>query len=301
MRRTVLLLAAVAALAAPAALAKGVYPETIPLPNGFQPEGISIGKGSTFYVGSIPTGAVYVGSLRTGTGRILVPGAAGRAATGLEYDHGRLWVSGASTGKAFVYDAKTGALTREYQLPTGSGATFVNDVVVTNDAAYFTDSFRKVIYKVAASRNGALGAASAVPLTGDFQLVAGFNLNGIDATPDGRTLLAVQSVTGKLFAIDPRTGVTKAVDLGGVALTNGDGILLHATTLYVVQNQDNKIAVVSLSRDLTRGTVTRTITDPDFEVPTTIDRFGGWLYAVNARFGTPDPATAEYDVVRVRR
>jgi outer membrane protein assembly factor BamB len=136
MRGIVLLVIACAALAAPAALAVGSYPETIRLPDGFQPEGIAIGNGTTFYVGSIPTGAVFAGDLRTGVGKIVVPGASGRAATGLEHDHGRLWVSGASTGKAFVYDAKSGALVREYQLATGPGATFINDVVVTNEAAY---------------------------------------------------------------------------------------------------------------------------------------------------------------------
>jgi sugar lactone lactonase YvrE len=301
MRRIVLLVIACAALVAPAALAKGSFPETIPLPNGFQPEGIAIGNGATFYVGSIPTGAVYAGNLRTGTGRILVQGATGRAATGLEYDHGRLWVSGASTGKAFVYDATSGALIRELQLATGSGATFINDVVVTNTAAYFTDSNRAVVYQVALSKNGSPGTVTTVPLTGDFQLVSGFNLNGIDATPNGKTLLAVQSATGKLFTIDPGSGATKAVDLGGAVLTNGDGIMLHGTTLYVVQNRDNKIAVVSLSSDFARGTVTRTITDPDLDVPTTIDRFGRRLYAVNARFGTATGADATYDVVQVRR
>ncbi len=142
---------------------------------------------------------------------------------------------------------------------------------------------------------------STIPLGGDFQLVAGLNLNGIDATRNGKTLLAVQTANGRLYTISPRTGVAKAIDLGGVALTNGDGILLHGDTLYVVQNRDNKIAVVHLSRHLTRGTVKRTITDSDFDVPTTIDRFGPWLYAVNARFGTASGPDATYQVVQVRR
>ena len=148
MRRFVLLLTTLACLAVPSALAKGSFPETIPLPNGFAPEGIAIGKGDTFYVGSIPTGAVYAGSLRTGTGNVLVPGATGRAATGLEYDFGRLWVSGAGTGKAFVYSARTGAFLNELQLAQSAGPTFINDVVVTWRAAYFTDSQRPVIYRV---------------------------------------------------------------------------------------------------------------------------------------------------------
>ena len=301
MRHILLMLIVVAALAAPAALAEGSYPETIPLPTGFQPEGIAIGRGNTFYVGSIPTGAVFAGNLRTGEGRIVVQGATGRAATGLKYDDGLLWVSGAATGKAFVYDTRSGELVREYQLATGEGATFVNDVVITEEAAYFTDSNRAVLYKVALSSEGVPGAASVLPLGGDFELVAGFNLNGIAATADGEALLAVQSATGKLFAIDPESGVATTVDLGGAALTNGDGLLLHRRTLYVVQNRDNQIAVVKLARDLGSGAVTRTITDSDFDVPTTVGRFGRWLYAVNARFGIDEPESADYDVVRVNR
>lgn len=294
------LLAALAVLVIPTALAKSSFPATIALPNGFQPEGIAVGKGSTFYVGSIPTGAVYTGDLRTGMGKILVPGAAGRAATGLEYDHGRLWVSGAGTGKAFVYDARSGTLIREYAFATAP--TFINDVVVTKKAAYFTDSQKPVLYKVALSGNGRPGDASTITLSGDYQHVAGqFNLNGIDATKNGKWLLAVQSVTGRLFRIDPKNGATTLVDLGGTILTNGDGILLHGRTLYVLQNRLNKIAVLRLSKDLTSGELRREITDSDFDVPTTMDRFGKWLYAVNARFGVTVTPETTYHVVQVRR
>ena len=81
------------------------------------------------------------------------------------------------------------------------------------------------------------------------------------------------------------TGATRRIDLGGYVLEGGDGLLLHGRTLYVVQNRLNKIAVFRLTGDLRRGTLTRTITDPDFYVPTTIDRLGSRIYAVNARFG----------------
>ena len=47
-------------------------PDALPLPTGFQPEGIDI-RGQSFYVGSIPTGAVFRGDLRTGSGSVLVP------------------------------------------------------------------------------------------------------------------------------------------------------------------------------------------------------------------------------------
>jgi hypothetical protein len=112
-------------------------------------------------------------------------------------------------------------------------------------------------------------------------------------------LLSVQTNTGKLFRINPRTGVTREVDLGRARLVNGDGLLLVGRILFVVQNRDNKIAVVALSGSLDRGRIVTTITDDDFDVPTTIAFQAGHLYAVNARFGTTDPQPARYDIVRV--
>ena len=285
-----LVLTTVAAVAA--------FPQVIKLPQGFQPEGIEVGKGTTFYVGSVANGAIFRGNLRTGAGAILVPGATGKSATGIELDNrSRLFVAGASTGKAYVYNAKTGSLLRTYTLATGS--TFINDVVVTRTAAYFTDSRQAVLYKIPIGAGGALGDAQTIPLTGDLKLEGTFNLNGIDATPNGKTLIAVQSSTGKLFRIDPATGATREIPLGGESVPNGDGILLTGKTLYVVQNQLNRVAVIALSANLSSGRVVTRLTDPDFAVPTTIDDLGSRLYAVNARFGVPNPGTAAYQVVQL--
>jgi sugar lactone lactonase YvrE len=303
MRRFALLAAwiAVAAsvLAAPLG-ATGGWPETIALPNGFRPEGIAIGPEATFYVGSIPTGAIYRGSLRTGEGEIINPGAAtGRASIGVEFDHGRLFVAGGGTGSGFVYNAKTGELLESFQF-TNETATFVNDVVVARGAAYFTDSRRPFLYRIELGKHGSLGDASAIPLSGDIQYQEGNNANGIDTTPDGRTLVIVQSNLGKLFTVDPRTGVTDEIVLDE-PVVNGDGILLDGKTLYVVQNRDNKVAVVSLARGLGSGEVREHLTDPDFDVPTTIDELGDKLYAVNARFTTPPTPDTDYSLARFRK
>ena len=294
-------LAAVAAVSTPAATDKS-YPETIRLPNGIQPEGISI-TGHTFYVGSIPTGAVYRGDLRTGIvpPTPLVPGGSGKAAIGVEVNRGRLFVAGGPTGKAFVYSAATGQELASYQLTTS--ATFINDVVVTRTDAWFTDSVNPVLYRVPLGPNGRPGPASsvqAVPYSGDIAYVAGFNVNGIDATPDGKTLVIVQSNTGKLFTVTP-AGLTDEIDLGGGSVPRGDGILLTGKTLFVVQNFDNKIARIALSPRLDSGRITGYLTDPDLDVPTTIDDHGTRLYAVNARFGTAPTPTTRYDVVQVAK
>ena len=298
----VLLLIALSVSTIAAAPAKA-FPDVIPLPDGFQPEGIAVGRGHTFYVGSIPTGAVYRGDLRTGEGEVLVPAQEGRNAIGLKYDErtGLLFVAGGPTGFAYIYNGETGENVDEIQLTTGPA--FINDVVITRDAAYFTNSQQPELYRVPLDNHGEpLGTREVIPLSGDYVFTPGaFNANGIAATPNGDTLIIVNSVDGALYNVDPDTGFATLIDLGGETVPNGDGILLQGKTLYVVQNRLNQIAVVELNSDFTGGTIVDTITDSDFRVPTTITRFGNSLYAVNARFGTPPTPSTEYEVVRVPR
>jgi sugar lactone lactonase YvrE len=140
-----------------------------------------------------------------------------------------------------------------------------------------------------------------LPLTGDFQVVPGFNANGITQTPDGRALIIDQTATGLLFRVDPATGNTTQIDLGGALLPNADGMLLDGRTLFVVQNANNQVAVVHLNRAGTAGTVVQTLTDPRFDVPTTVAEFGNRLYLPNARFSTPPTPTTTYTAVAIRK
>src|SRR5262249_34318694 len=152
---------------------------------------------------------------------------------------------------------------------------------------YFTNSDLPSIHRVPLGNGGKVDPGAApqtITLGGDWQQVSGFNANGIEATANGRWLIVVNSTTGFLYRVDPQSGAATKIDLGGASVTNGDGILLQGSTLYVVRNNLNQIAVVKLSGDLLHGTVTRTITSPLFDTPTTIARFGNSLYAINARF-----------------
>jgi sugar lactone lactonase YvrE len=281
----------------------GEAPAEISLPNGFQPEGIAAGQGTTFYVGSIPTGAIFRGNLRTGKGAVLVQPQVGRQALGLKYDDrtGLLFVAGGDTGYAYVYNGETGENVAEIQLT--NTLPFINDVVVTKDAAFFTHSLRPTLYRVPLARNGELPDAPTVetiPLGGDYQFTPGqLNANGIAATPDGKWLIIVNSVDGVLYKVDPTTGTAKRIDLGAGALRDGDGILLKGKTLYVVQNSLNQIALIELDSDFSSGTIIDTISSPLFLVPTTIAGFGNAMYTVNARFGTDPTLDTEYEVVRV--
>jgi hypothetical protein len=295
MLRNAFALAVVAlAVLVPAAPAGGPDAQrSIALPDEFRPEGIASGPGSSFYVGSIPQGSVFRGSYRTGEGSVLVPPHPGRNHTGLKVDahHGRLFVSGGASKAIYVYDAHTGEDVASFALPD---AGFVNDVVLTHRAAYFTDSLVQQLYRVPLGKHGSIGEPERIPITGDLVFGEGFNANGIEALPDGRTLIVVQGGDfGKLFAVDAATGKSREIELD-MPVTNGDGLLLRGRTLYVVQNQDNKVAVV----DLKRGKVEDFLTSPLLDVPTTIAPFKRFVYAVNARFDRPDDS--DDDVVRLR-
>jgi sugar lactone lactonase YvrE len=292
-----IVLSAAMIAAAPARALQNV----IKLPDGFQPEGIAAGNGDTFYVGSIPTGEILTGDVRTGAVGTLVPAEEGRAAIGMKYDEstGLLFVAGGPTGKAYVYDAESGDLVAEIQLAE-AGSSFINDVVITPDAAYFTNSSAPVIYRVSLADVGPSATFEAIELGGEYQFTEGaFNANGIAATPDGGWLIIVNSAEGALYRVDPMTGFATRIDLHGDSVEFGDGILLQGETLYVVQNQLNQIAVVELNSDFSEGTIVDTLTHRRFDVPTTIARFGNSLYAVNARFGSPPPIHTPDDIVRV--
>ena len=280
------------------------FPEVIPLPNGFRPEGVVMGRGTTIYAGSLATGAIYQADITTGQGSLAVQPQPGRVSVGLEFASrtGYLFVAGGPTGHGYVYDPATGASLADLTLAPGT-PTFVNDVAVTQRAAYFTDSMRPALYRVPLLPNGRLPAAPTVHeviLGGDFVFVPGaFNANGIEATPNGRWLIVVNSTTGSLYKVNPSTGVATLIDLGGGSVPNGDGLLLVDQTLYVVQNALNQIAVVHLGSELTTGTIVDVLTDADFDFPTTVTRFGDWLYAVNARFSTPPTPDTEYWIARL--
>lgn len=273
-------------------------PTEIDLPAGFQPEGIDVGRGGQAYLGSLADGDIYRVDLRTGAGEVISEGP-GTPSVGVEVDRrGRLFVAGGDAGDARVIDTRTGDVLASY--PLGGG--FVNDVVVTRDAAWFTDSVQPVVHKLSFGRRGSLPeVAERLSITGEFVYGEGFNANGIEVTPDGEALLVVQSSTGLLFRIDPKSGASTTVDLAGETLANGDGLTLDGRTLYAVQNRLNTLAVVRLARDGRSGLVEQRITDARFDVPTTVARSGERLYLPNARFGTPPTPTTPYTLVAVDR
>lgn len=283
----------------PAAAQPSVYPDVIALPDGFFPEGIAVGTGHDVYTGSLADGAIWKGDVRSGAGDILVPGTEGGVAVGMSFDNrsGSLFVAGGPTGTAIVYDGTTGATVVQLDLAAG----FINDVIVTRTAAYFTNSFAPEIYEVPLDARGRVdGPVRTITLTGDFTFVpGGFNANGIEATQSGDRLIVAGSSAAEIYVVDPATGAATVIDLG--VAVSGDGLVLLGRTLYVNENSLNRIAVIDLSADLSSGSVVEYLTSAAFDVPTTAARFGSSLYAVNAKFGTPATPTTPYEIVRVDR
>ncbi|HZN18551.1 MAG TPA: superoxide dismutase [Micromonosporaceae bacterium] len=276
------------------------FPTTIALPDGFQPEGIAIGLLPFAFFGSRVDGDLYRANLVTGQGEVFSQGP-GTQSLGLKIDLvGRLFVAGGSGGDGRVVSAFTGDVLASYRFTTDP--SFVNDVVLTPQGPYFTDSRNPFLYHLPMGPFDAPPAADQVvriPLTGDMVHGPGNNANGIARTPDGTGLLVVQSNTGLLFRVDPATGVTTRVDLGGELLTNGDGLLLDGGTLYAVQNRLNLVAVIHLNETGTAGTVVQRVGNPRFDVPTTVARYGSRLYLPNARFTTPPTPTTPYTAVAI--
>ena len=182
MRRLVLLLTTLACLAVPSALAKGSFPETIALPNGFQPEGIASARATRSTSARFPPAPSTRATSAPGRARPR-QGRERSRRHGAEVDRGRLWVSGASTGKAFVYDARTGALVSESS--SRPAATRRSSTTSSSRSGPRSSPIRpaRALQGLAAARRRPAGVPT-LTLAGDYQHVAGFNLNGIDATAE---------------------------------------------------------------------------------------------------------------------
>ena len=303
------------------------YPNILPLPNGFQPEGIVIGPENNFYVGSIISGKIYKGDLRTGKGDIFIDpsefGIENAQAVGMALDErsGYLFVAAGLDieppffGTVQIYDYRNGTHVKTYSF-NSDYPVFINDVIVTKNAAFFTDCFSPILFKIPLNKNGQLpedDETIVLPMTGFSTIpigLPGFPFpvfgNGIDAINSGKMLIVGNLERGELYAVDSVTGDSSIIDLGGQYLYYADGILLDGKTLYVVQNILNQISVVELNDDFHSGSVVKIINSSNLRIPSTIAEFGNYLYAVNARFDVAPPTgglfpDVDFEVVKISK
>jgi hypothetical protein len=219
-------------------------------------------------------------------------------------------VAGGFKGQGYIYNTRSGATVATYQFAPPSplppdATTAVNDVALTNDGAWFTDSLQPQLYFVPVSRAGVpeptfrtlalSGPAADISPLPDLP-----NLNGIRATPAGRTLIVAHTANAQLHTVDPTTGASATI--AGISLPFVDGLVLEAGRLLAVQNLSNQISRIRLALDLSFGVVEEVITDDLFQAPTTAARFGSRLAVVNAKIDTGLPPTADqYEVIVVDR
>jgi hypothetical protein len=296
-------------------------PQILPLPVGFRPEGIAIGYGTKFFVSglgkfaadgeTIVGAAIFCGDLRTGQGEVIAELPDGQMAVGIKFDERTdyLFVAGGLAKNVVVYDVQAREQIATFPL---IDAGFANDLFVTRDTVYITDSFSSLLFRIPLRPGGGLppqGPIEGFMMAGDYAQGDGdypFYANGIVATSNGRWLIVVNSSSGVLYRVDPTTGVAKQIDLGGKTIPFGDGLVLDGRMLYVVQNFPNKISAVWLNPDMLSGTVSDEMGHPYFAIPTTAASFGNALYVVNARFVeseplNPDSPDIPYEVVRVEK
>jgi sugar lactone lactonase YvrE len=297
---SLLLLALLAAVATPAAAARPT--QVIVLPGATSAEGIAAGRGATFYAGDLFAGDIFRGNLQRGTAELFIDAPEGRMAVGMAADvaHNLLFVAGGFTGQAYVYDLRSGATVATFQFGA-PGTSIINDVALTKDGAWFTDSLQAQLYFVPVSGAGALGPSRTLAVSGPAAAISGeFNLNGIQATANGKTLIVAHSGTSQLYTVDPITGASATI--AGVSVPNVDGIVLEAGRLWAVQNFSNQVTRIRLAPDLSSGVVEEVITSDLFQIPTTAARFGSRLAVVNAKFDTGIPPTADqYEVIVIDR
>jgi sugar lactone lactonase YvrE len=294
----------------PASSQAPVYPDLIPLPVGFGPEGIAVGNGHTFYVGSLTAatlGQILVGDLRDGSfSQLVAP--TGRPALGMKHDarSNLLFVANGGSGRGTAYDAATGSQVAFWQFQAPATAN-INDVVLTRDGAYFTDSLLPFLYRVPLGPGGQPGAlADQIPLPANFGVPGSCAVgpplrgNGIAAAPNGKHLIIMHMSEGRLYRMDTTTYAAVPIalaggdSLGGGDVCTADGMLLDGNTLYVSQNFVNRIAAIELLPGHFSGVIERYLiepfaSNPATRVPTTLAVFGQSLYAVTAGFAPPAP------------
>ncbi len=272
----------------------------IVLPGASSAEGVARGPGSTFYAGDAFTGDIFRGNIRKGTAELFIDAPAGRMALGMKADitHHLLFVAGGFTGHAYVYDTRTGAGIADYTFGTPD-TSIINDVTLVRGGAWFTDSTQPKLYFVPIDNHGTPGPFTTLTVTGPAADLTGqFNMNGIAATPNGKTLLVAHTADAAVDTVDPVTGASATI--AGVNVPNVDGIVLRGHRLWAVQNFSNQVSRFMLSPDLSSGTLEKTITSGLFETPTTAAVFGHTLAVVNAKFDTGFPPTAsQYEIILV--
>ena len=226
-----------AVLAALIAMALLVPPATarqadraIVLPGATGTEGVARLNGQTFFAGDLLTGDIFRGTINKGTAAKFIDAPDGRFAAGMKADSSDrlLFVAGGPTGAGYVYNTRTGDPVSSYQFQTPPTPTFINDVALSKDGAWFTDSSQALLYFVPVVDGVPSSTFMTLTLSGPAADLSGaFNNNGIQAVMGGTMLIVAHSGNGVLNLVDAATGASTTI--AGVSVPNVDGILIKGS------------------------------------------------------------------------
>ena len=243
-------------------------PDSIALPNGWQPEGITT-DGKFVYSGSLADGSIFRANVRTGVGKVLAdrchrtggcrarlrqaprPVVGRRRADRRDPGPGRRQRQGRRDLRVPLDHGRRSVPQRRGRDPRCRVRHRLLQPGARGDPAEARPRPRQEPGPRPPPRAAAASAATTLPLTGDVAFQDGFNLNGI--VESRHMLISVQSNTGLLFRINERTGVSRTINLHGDLVTAGDGLELDGRLLYVGRNV-GEVDAVKLSHSLTAAT-----------------------------------------------
>ena len=273
------------------------------------PESIGVDpRTGAFFTGSLIDGTVYRGTLESDTATVFLPaGSDGRTnVAGVKVDRqSRIWLADAFNGRVLVY-SQGGRLLHAFLL-AGPGRPTVNDIAFSRGVAYVTDSARPFLYRIRLAEATAPGTTTVEPwidvsgavayATGEGPL--GVNLNGIVASADGKTLLVVQTNTGKLFRVDVASGHITEVAVEGTSLMFGDGMLRVGSQLYVARNAANEVVRLRLGDGWRSAVSNETFTTSVLAFPTALANLRGRLLITNSQLNAGASPKLPFTVVDV--
>ncbi|KAF8072620.1 ASF1B [Scenedesmus sp. PABB004] len=307
-----LLLAAGAALLA---AADAVTTSLIPLPDGIRPEGVAAGGSNDLWVACLSGAVVHV-DLATNTSTV-VHRQAGVALSGAKFDAAQsaLFAAGSLSGSGYVFHVARGAsgawtVARVEAVQLGTPLlSYINDVALSDDRAYFTDSFSATLWSVPRASpppGGAPRAVQAHHLGAAFATQLGqFRANGAAVYASGGgedVLLLANTHTGHLY----RAAVPKAPPHAPAVVTELalppappgstskqlllDGVAVAGPGLaFVADNYNNRVWGVALGPGAGGAAVRCLLDPPTLGVPTTLALVGRTLWAVNAHLDSCFP------------
>ncbi|KAF6264462.1 hypothetical protein COO60DRAFT_126418 [Scenedesmus sp. NREL 46B-D3] len=227
----------------------------VPLPDGVRPEGVTAGNDRDLWVACLSGAVVHV-DLVSNTSCI-VHREPGVALSGAKFcpQQQAVIAAGSLSGRVFIFHvhkASSGSSSSEGQQKQQYVVTkkevvqlakpalsYINDVALSTDRAYFTDSFRAVIYSIprfaaeasaaesssSNSRNGSSDAARSRPVLrhstgGYFATELGqFRANGLAvyaSSESADTLLVANTHTGNMYSVVvPKAAATAAASKNG--------------------------------------------------------------------------------------